>query len=261
MTVRDSNKGGRGDAKATKGSRRRWGRALLRRGRDRRLRKRGARRMHAGEARRRGRQSYGGRRSSPLRAEAPGPTHGGWNIDHAGRRGGHAAGHLGAPRRSPARQPAARGVAARRLGEAAASDLRCRRARLYAVPWPSPADVVIAEPATVRRPLEPLGIPARAPPILPRARDPAASVAAGSTSAQPCVHQRRRRAPSPARVERRLRPRSTDGAAPTTGAARAVVRPRLSCDAGRRAARRRLDEITTEAGATPMRVNPADLVR
>ena len=38
---------------------------------------------------------------------------------------------------------------------------------------------VITELATVRRLLEHLGIPARAPPILPRARDPAASVAAG----------------------------------------------------------------------------------
>ena len=36
---------------------------------------------------------------------------------------------------------------------------------------------VITEPATVRRILEHLGIPATAPPILPRARDPAASVA------------------------------------------------------------------------------------
>ena len=41
-------------------------------GSDRRLRERGARRRYAGEARRRGRQSYGGPRSSPLRAEAPG---------------------------------------------------------------------------------------------------------------------------------------------------------------------------------------------
>jgi len=38
---------------------------------------------------------------------------------------------------------------------------------------------VITEPATVRRILEHLGMPATAPPILPRARDPAASVAAG----------------------------------------------------------------------------------
>jgi hypothetical protein len=38
---------------------------------------------------------------------------------------------------------------------------------------------VITEPATVRRILEHLGIPATTPPILPRARDPAASVVAG----------------------------------------------------------------------------------
>jgi len=38
---------------------------------------------------------------------------------------------------------------------------------------------VITEPATVRRILEHLGIPATAPPIIPQARDPAASVPAG----------------------------------------------------------------------------------
>jgi hypothetical protein len=81
---------------------------------------------------------------------------------------------------------------------------------------------VITEPATLRRILEHLGIPATAPPIY--YLEPATR-----RRASPPGRRARSRASSDAaahrvlRVKRRPRPRSTDRAAPTTGAGRTVV--------------------------------------